>query len=40
MGGLYPWPSGSGPVITNFEVDPIIIPIDGQINVNATGRTE
>ena len=40
MGGLYPWPSGSGPVITDFSVDPIIIPIDGQINVNSKARTE
>ena len=40
MGGLYPWPSGSGPVITNFSVDPINIQIDGEVNVNSSARTE
>tara|TARA_Y100000996_G_scaffold202374_1_gene158621 strand:+ start:824 stop:1885 length:1062 start_codon:yes stop_codon:yes gene_type:complete len=40
MGGLYPWPNSSGPVITNFQVDPIEVQIDGQINVNARSQTE
>ena len=40
MGGLYPWPNSSGPVITNFQVDPINVQIDGEINVNARAQTE
>ena len=40
MGGLYPWPNSSGPVITNFQVEPINVQIDGEINVNARAQTE
>ena len=40
MGGLYPWPSSSGPIITNFSVDPINIQIDGEVNVNSRAQTE
>ena len=39
MGGLYPW-TEVGPVIIEFTVDPIVVPIDGQINVNAKAVTE
>tara|TARA_Y100000768_G_scaffold325135_1_gene262043 strand:+ start:3210 stop:4304 length:1095 start_codon:yes stop_codon:yes gene_type:complete len=40
MGGLYPWPFSSGPVITNFSADPINVQIDGEINVNSRSQTE
>ena len=40
MGGLYPWPYSSGPVITNFNVEPINVQIDGEINIESRGQTE
>tara|TARA_B100002051_G_C16673433_1_gene605785 strand:+ start:84 stop:1157 length:1074 start_codon:yes stop_codon:yes gene_type:complete len=37
--GMHPLTT-PGPVIIDFNVDPIIVPIDGQINVNARAVTE
>ena len=39
MGGLYPWVN-VGAIITNFTVDPIVVPLDGQININSRAITE
>lgn len=39
MGGLYPW-THVGPLLIEFSVNPTVVPIDGQININARAVTE
>ncbi len=39
MGGLYPW-TNVGAIIKYFTVDPTVVPIDGQININSRAITE
>ena len=40
MGGLYPWPKYSDPVITDFNLWSTNIQIDEKLNVNARAQTE
>ena len=41
FGGDYSWATyGPGPVIQTFSIDPIIVPLDGTININARAITE
>jgi len=41
FGGEFTWATyGPGPAITSFSVDPIVVPIDGTIQVNARAITE
>ena len=39
FGGAYSWAT-MGPVITDFDVDPVVVPLDGTIQINARAITE